>query len=249
MGMNSWTNFDDGTKKSAPTKNAAKQKTKRKGKDGKIYLRDGPKRPPAMSKLAQRRMNTDATADAPAAQAATLELKAPVRIEESKRGGGKRATTIRGLTSDAAKSVLKELKAALSVGGRVNARGEVEMQGAHAEICLIRLQKAGYSDVRLAGGAGGKKTSAPMWNAPREVRDRASAQKRAAKAAEQKKAEEARAAARTPAAVAAKMLTQLRASEQKEIAKLRTSDVPKADKLLAQEKLERIQRRIAEAGG
>lgn len=246
MGMNSWSNFDDGNKKPATTKNAAKQKTNRKGKDGKVYLRDGPKRPPVVSKLAKRRMSTDAIADT-AAQVETLELKAPVRIEESKSGGGKRATTIRGLTSDAANSVLKELKAALSVGGRVNARGDVEMQGAHAEVCLIRLQKAGYRDVRLAGGAGAKKTSAPMWNAPKEVKDRAAAQKQAAKGAELKKAEKARAAARTPAAVAAKMLTQLRASEQKEIAKLRRSDVPRAEKLLAQEKLDRIQQRIAES--
>lgn len=248
MAMNSWSDFDDAKRPAAPTKNAAKQTSKRTGKDGKLYLRDGPKRPQAMTKLARRRMGTDATAAASAAAVVdTTALKAKVRVEESKSGGGKRATTIRGLSRDAAKSVLKELKAALSVGGRVNARGDVEVQGAHAEICLIRLQKAGYSDVRLAGGAGAVK--APAWNAPQEVRDRAAAQKQAAKAAAGKRAEKARVAARAPAAVAAKMLAQLRASEQLEIAKLRRSDVPRAEKALAQEKLDRIQRRIAEAGG
>ena len=45
-GMNSWSNFDDDAKKIKPaSKNAARQTTKRKGKDGKLYLRDGPKRP------------------------------------------------------------------------------------------------------------------------------------------------------------------------------------------------------------
>ena len=82
-----------------------------------------------------------------------------------------------------------------------------------------------------------------------KVGSRPAAQKQAAKAAAGKRAEKARVAARAPAAVAAKMLAQLRASEQLEIAKLRRSDVPRAEKALAQEKLDRIQRRIAEAGG
>lgn len=245
--MNSWSDFDTAPSTSAPkTKNSAKQKTKRKGKDGKIYLRDGPKRNAAVSKLDKRRMSTDASTGAPPDVAGTTSK---VRIEESKSGGaGKKTTIIRGLPGEEAKSVLKEMKAAFSVGGRVNARGEVELQGTHAEVCLIRLQKAGYADVRLAGGAGAKKGSAAAkWNAPKEVKDRAAAQKQRAQETKQKQAEKARRAANSPAAVNAKMLAQLRASEQIEVQKLRRSDVPQKEKQQAKEKLERIQRRIDEA--
>ena len=245
-GMNSWSNFDDAkTASKPPTKNAGKQQTKRKGRDGKLYLRDGPKRPPtAGNAKLTRRMSTDA---APPPSPSSTNSDRKVRIEESK-SGGKRLTIVRGLPSEAAKAILKELKTALSVGGRVNARGEIEMQGAHAELVLIRLQAAGYGDVRLAGGAGAKSKRAPMWNAPKEVRDRAEAQKVSARKAKQKQAERERAAARSPEAVASKMLAQLKASEALEVAKLRRSDVPKAEKRIAQEKLERIQRRIEEVG-
>jgi translation initiation factor 1 (eIF-1/SUI1) len=243
-GMNSWTNFNDEHARS-PSKNAAKQKTKRKGKDGKLYLRDGPKRPADKAKPTRRPMSTASSRSPPAGDG--TEHK--VRIEESKSGGaGKRTTTVRGLPSDAAKAIVKELKAALSVGGRVNARGELELQGAHGEVVMLRLLKAGYGDVRLAGGAGSSsKRQTPVWNAPKEVRERAAAQKQAEQLAKQKRAEEERAAARSPAAVATRMLAQLRASEAIEVAKLRRSDVPKEEKRLAQAKLERIQRRIDEA--
>ena len=181
-GMNTWNDFDDGSKKKAPSKNAAKQKTKRTGKDGKLYLRDGPKRPAAVTKLAKRRMSSSGAGAGDAAAAALADMSAlKVRIEESRSGGpGKKTTIIRGLESlprEGARALLKELKTALASNGRVNGRGELELQGAHAEVCMLRLQSVGYGDVRLAGGAGAKAGGALAWNAPKEVRERASAQK------------------------------------------------------------------------
>lgn len=250
-GLNSWSNFEEEAPGQAPrTKNAAKQKTKRKGKEGKLYLRDGPKRPAAATKLSKRRMST--VADAATAAAAergrpASTASAKVRIEESRSGGkGKKTTVIRGLPAEAARDVLRELKTALAVGGRVNDNGDLEIQGAHAELVLLRLQRSGYGDVRLAGGAGAKKPGAPAWNAPKEIREQAAARKQAARDAKEAAARKERAAARSPAAVADRMLAQLKASEQLEIAKLRRSDVPAAEKQQAREKLDRIQQRLAE---
>ena len=128
-GMNSWSNFDDDAKKIKPaSKNAARQTTKRKGKDGKLYLRDGPKRPKTVSKLDKRRMSTSSADGVPTPDIDDARAGSKVRIEESKSGGaGKKTTIIRGIPAGAAKPLLKELKAALSVGGRVNADGHVEV--------------------------------------------------------------------------------------------------------------------------
>ena len=90
------------------------------------------------------------------------------------------------------------------------------------------------------------------WIIPGVASDRgkvelAEATKRIAKRAEAKARDAERAAAQTPSAVAAKMLDQLRESEQQEAARLRRSDLPKAERRLAREKLERIQQRLADA--
>ena len=257
-GMNSWSDFADNNlpadnKQTPKTKNAGRQKTKRKGKDGKLYLRDGPKRPAKATKLAaKRKASADSTTDLDAAisNAEALNNKnARVRIEESK-AGGKKLTIIRGLESmpsEQSREILKGMKQALAVGGRVTAQGQLEIQGSHAEMCMLRLQKAGFTDVKLAGGAGNARSAKPAWNAPKEVRELAETRRRDAKRADAKAKEAKRNAARAPSAVAAKMLDQLRASEQQEVAKLRRSDLPKAEKRLVKEKLARIQQRIAEA--
>ena len=251
-GMNSWSDFESSEKKEtkAPTKNAANQKTKRKGKDGKLYLRDGPKRPPAMTKLALKRKSSIGSAAIDAAiKNAEAMSSTRVRIEESK-AGGKKLTIIRGLEGlpkERSREILKDIKQALAVGGRVNKQGALEVQGAHADVCMLRLQKAGFGDVKLAGAAGSRQPGKPAWNAPREVRELAEATRRSAKRAEAKAKDAERAAARAPAAVAARMINQLRASEQQEAAKLRRSDLPKAERRSAKEKLERIQQRIADA--
>lgn len=245
-GMNSWSNFDDqssGAAKKPVTKNAGKQKTKRKGKDGKIYLRDGPKRPSQLTKLDKRRKGTiDASV---AAATAAAESSCCVRIEESK-AGGKKLTTIRGLEalpSERSKGLLKALKTALAVGGRINGQAQLEIQGEHAEACLLRLKREGFVDVRLAGGAGSKKPGKVAWNAPKEVKEMAEKAAYDAKRTQERKRKVERAAA-----VATKLSSQLRASEQQELAKLRRSDVPKAEKAAAKKKLERIQQRIADQG-
>ena len=249
QGLGSWNDFDSPRKeqKKPLSKNAAKQTTKRSGKDGKLYLRDGPKRPVVATKLAKRRMSSDA---APSDASSPADVKCRVRIEESGKGGkGKKATVIRGLgplSSERVATILKDLKTALSVGGRVNGDGELEIQGAHAEACLLRLQKAGFRDVRLAGGAGSKKTTL-AWNAPREVRERAEAAKHAAKVAKRASTAAEKAAANSPAAIAAKKMKQLRESEAQHLSKLKRSDVPKAEKQQIADKLARIQQRIADA--
>ena len=257
-GMNSWSNFDAADdaakKKKPPTKNAAKASTKRKGKDGKIYLRDGPKRKAAVTKLSARRKSSAAGGSSSvavgsgdgAAAAAQAEVQAEawrVRIEESKK-----VTLIRGLEAmpvERATSILKHFKQALAVGGRIHANGEIELQGAHAERIMLRLQKEGFTDVKLSGGAGGKK-GAPAWNAPKEIRERAEATKRAERSAKKAKAADARAARKQPAAVAEATLRQLRASEEQAAKLLRRSDLPAAERQAAKAKMERIQRRLAE---
>ena len=254
--MNSWNEFDEpraSSEKKSPSNNAAKQNTKRKGKDGKLYLRDGSKRPAGVTKLSKRRMSTRAAAAPSNAEgmAPGQPTRFPVRVEESKSGGpGKKMTTIRGLESlpnEQVREILKGMKTALAVGGRISSDGALELQGAHGELCMLRLQAAGFDDVKLAGGAGGKRGRPPAWNAPKEVRERAAAAKRAASDTKQATAHAERAAARSPGRVAAKMLKQLKLSEQEETAKLRRSDLPKAERQLAKEKLERIQRRLAGA--
>ena len=170
-----------------------------------------------------------------------------VRIEESK-AGGKKLTVIRGLESldpQQAVTILKGFKSALAVGGRLRPSGEMEIQGAHAELCLVRLQKLGCRDVKLAGAASANPVKAPAWNAPKEIKERAAAAKQAASKAKRSQAKAERAKARSPAAVAAKTLAQLRSSEQQLLAKMRRSDLPKAEKRVTVEKLERTQQRIA----
>ena len=253
-GMNSWSDFDannsSGAAKKAPTKNSQKAKTKRKGKDGKIYLRDGPKRKPAVTKLAARRMSSAAsgggassTDDSDAAGAPATEAWR-VRIEESKR-----VTTIRGLEAmppERATEILKLLKQTLACQGRRLASGELELQGPHAERVMLRLQKDGaFADVKLSGGAGSKQ-GAPAWNAPKEVRERAEAAKKAEFAAKKAQKVKERAARKTPAAVAEATLRQLQRSEQEVAKLLRRSDLPAAERKAAKVKMERIQQRLAE---
>lgn len=255
--MYSFEDFDsDDEENSGDMEGAHTKKTKRKGKDGNDYFRTGPKLSKRTTKLAAKGKESNAL-DAATRNVETINTmdtmnimsNARLRIEERKKGG-KKLTIIRGLALlpiERCKEILRDIKQALSVGGRVNAQGDLEIQGFHTDVCILRLKKAGFNDVKLSGGAGSKKPSKAAWNAPKEVRQLAEARKQSAKRAEAKAKEAKRAAARKPAAVAAKMLSQLRASEQQEVAKLRRSDLPKADKRLAKEKLERIQQRIAEA--
>jgi translation initiation factor 1 (eIF-1/SUI1) len=191
-GLNSWSDFDAGApalKPKASTKNAAKQKTKRKGRDGKVYLRDGPKRPAAPSRpAATRKASGVSSASIEAAihsAESNLRANARVRNEES-QAGGKKLTIIRGLErlpSDRARQILKGIKQALAVGGRLDSQGHLVVQGAHAEACLLRLQKAGFCDVQLAGGAGAAQTGKPAWNAPKELRQLSNAREQDAKRA------------------------------------------------------------------
>ena len=127
----------------------------------------------------------------------------------------------------------------------MHASGEIELQGAHAERVMLRLQKDGFADVKLSGGAGAKQ-GAPAWNAPKEIRERAEAAKRAERSAKKARAADARAARKQPAAMAEATLRQLRASEQQAAKLLSRSDLPPAERQAAKAKMERIQRRLAE---
>ena len=95
-GMNSWKDFDSAEPKPPATKNAGKQRTKRKGKDGKVYLRDGPKRPAKATKFGSRQRRSDVADVSIATATAAAESSCRVRIEESK-AGGKKITIVRGL--------------------------------------------------------------------------------------------------------------------------------------------------------
>lgn len=243
IGMNSWNSFEEPTsKKKAATKNAAKASTKRHGKDGKIYLRDGPKRKgPSVTRAPARRKSTSSsTPSATAPAEATLR----VRIEESNK-----LTVIKGLESlplQQSQAMLKELKQALAVGGRVHATGELELKGAHAERVMLRLQRQGWKDVKLSGGAGAKQGSALAWNAPKDIRERAEAAKRDALRAKKAKAAAERERRKSPAAVAEATLKQLRRSERDTSKMLKRSDLPKAERKALQAKMERILQRLEE---
>ena len=248
-GLGSWSDFDDANdqRKGPPSRNAARVTTKRKGKDGKLYLRDGPKRPVAVTKLSKKRQNVDLPDTTDGSESGLAAHS--VRIEEAK-AGGKKLTIIRGFESVGRAQVLtilKGLKSALAVGGRVTKLGQLELQGAHGELCLVRLQALGCRDVRLAGAATPKSSKPLAWNAPQEIRERAAAAKQAATKAKRSQAKAKRAAARSPEAVAAAMLCGLRESEQVLLAKMRRSDLPKAEKRSTADALERVQQRIVDA--
>ena len=239
-GMNSWSNFEDDSPKKSPTKNSERGKTKRRGKDGKVYLRDGPKRKPVVTKLAARRMSNSSSSSSQGDAAAPAAEAWRVRIEESKR-----TTTIRGLEAmpaERATAFLKQFKQALACQGKLHANGEIELQGAHAERVMLRLQKDGFVDVKLSGG----ETGAPAWNAPREIREKAEAAKRAAVSAKKASKAREREARKTPAAVAEATRRQLQRSEQEVGKLLGRSDLPPAERKAAKVKMERIQQRLAE---
>lgn len=254
IGMNSWNSFEEPTsKKKAATKNAANASTKRHGKDGKIYLRDGPKRKgPSVTRAPARQKSTSTRAGAATDddESSTPSATAPaeailrVRIEESNK-----LTVIKGLESlplQQSQAMLKELKQALAVGGRVQASGELELKGAHAERVMLRLQKQGWKDVKLSGGAGAKQGGALAWNAPKDIRERAEAAKRDALRAKKAKAAAERERRKSPAAVAEATLKQLRRSERDTSEMLKRSDLPKAERKALQAKMERILQRLEE---
>ena len=254
IGINSWNSFEEPTsKKKAATKNAANASTKRHGKDGKIYLRDGPKRKgPSVTRAPARQKSTSTRAGAATDddESSTPSATAPaeailrVRIEESNK-----LTVIKGLESlplQQSQAMLKELKQALAVGGRVQASGELELKGAHAERVMLRLQKQGWKDVKLSGGAGAKQGGALAWNAPKDIRERAEAAKRDALRAKKAKAAAERERRKSPAAVAEATLKQLRRSERDTSEMLKRSDLPKAERKALQAKMERILQRLEE---
>ena len=72
-----------------------------------------------------------------------------VRIEEQGGKKGRQSTVVRGLETlprGEATVLLKKLKTAVSVAGRVLPGGELELQGAHAELVRLELERARCRD-------------------------------------------------------------------------------------------------------
>eukprot|EP00614_Pseudopedinella_elastica_P011957 CAMPEP_0172599862 /NCGR_PEP_ID=MMETSP1068-20121228/19987_1 /TAXON_ID=35684 /ORGANISM="Pseudopedinella elastica, Strain CCMP716" /LENGTH=121 /DNA_ID=CAMNT_0013400265 /DNA_START=246 /DNA_END=611 /DNA_ORIENTATION=+ len=76
-----------------------------------------------------------------------------LRVEMARRGD-KQVTIIRGLEvgMDERKKILSALKTKIGVGGTLDkASGVVEIQGAHGEVALGFLKKAGFAAAKQSG--------------------------------------------------------------------------------------------------
>jgi len=163
----------------------------------------------------------------PSNPAAAGTRRSAVRVEEVSKGKGGGTTIIRGLedlsTADA-KSLLKSLRTALSVGAKAAKDGSLVVQGKHADTILLKLQQRGYTDVKAVGGAGAKMNSKGArllaWNAPKELQAQAEEEKREMQRRKERAAQAARAAAKSPEAMARARLAQARKSEAQVLALL-----------------------------
>jgi len=258
-GLNSWTDFDDSSSAAPPPPApgagvSKKRAASGKSKAAKAYLRKGPKRD---SPLKSRLMSTSSaggSADATSDRA----QPARVRIEETGSAKGRQATVVRGLEAlpqAEASALLKVLKTMCSVGGKLRADGSLEIQGPQAERVLLELQRRGYADVKLTGGAASRRVSPkgrplkPAWNAPKEVRERAEAAEAAARGEKAAAAAAARRAKKSESQLGARKLSQLRKSKELAQAKIvaaRAVGAGKAEVRGLEEKLVRILRMIEE---
>ena len=284
--INDWSDFEDSAAPPPPPPGAgvkAKRAASGKSKAAKGYLRKGPKKKSPLAALGARAKSTSAAAAAadgsrPAAgeaQPSTVgevgwaavgaiggnTQEARVRIEESGSAKGRQATIIRGLEAAPraeATEVLRQLKLAVSVGGKLRGDGAIEIQGAHADTVQLLLERQGYQDVRLSGGAASRRLSAkgkplkPAWNAPKPLRERAAVAEKQAAAAKAKAAKAAQTAKRSASAVKGAKLSQLRKSEVLAAAGLTAAKAVGAGKgevRKLEEKLARIRRMIVEEEG
>eukprot|EP00293_Proteomonas_sulcata_P004270 CAMPEP_0184319150 /NCGR_PEP_ID=MMETSP1049-20130417/106758_1 /TAXON_ID=77928 /ORGANISM="Proteomonas sulcata, Strain CCMP704" /LENGTH=145 /DNA_ID=CAMNT_0026639169 /DNA_START=210 /DNA_END=644 /DNA_ORIENTATION=+ len=126
-GLNSWSPEEQEDPGSRPAKG--------KGKKKKIPIK------PAKGAATAR-------GEKPKEPVARADMK--VRVETTDAGRkGKKVTLIKGIESlpkDEAKALVKKLKTAISVGGKVSEDGEVEIQGEHAEFCAKVLKQEGFKD-------------------------------------------------------------------------------------------------------
>jgi translation initiation factor 1 len=187
----------------------------------------------------------------PAARSKRGEPEPRVRIEETRKGrGGKTATVITGLnlSTEESQALVKRLKAALSVGGRVEQDGSISIQGNHGATLQLRLQEDGYRDVKLAGGAStaGKKGAKSLaWNAPKALRNKAEEEKKEALRKKELAAKAERAARKSPEAVKRAKETQARKSEGQVLQMLEQLPASEVDKRAELEaKLARIRTQL-----